>query len=123
MRPVVVPRLVFAVLLLFAFGCSSSNKGKIEGTKWTSLAATVKGESLAAGARYLEFTKDSKMVYTTGAQPHTGTYSLGLGPAVTFNLEKEVDGRKVHPEKIVIDGDQLTLTESDGTQVTFQRVQ
>jgi uncharacterized protein YndB with AHSA1/START domain len=123
MRPVVVLCLAFAVLLLFAFGCSSSNKGKIEGTKWTSLATTVKGESLPAGARYLEFTKDSKMVYTTGTQPHTGTYSLGLGPAVTFNLEKEVDGRKVHPEKIVIDGDQLTLTESDGTQVTFQRVQ
>ena len=122
MRLVVVLRLAFAALLLFSFGCSSSNKDRIEGTKWTSLAATVKGESLPAGARYLEFSKDSKMVYTTGGQPHTGTYSLGLGPTVTFNLEKEVDGRKIHPEKIVIDGDRLTLTEPDGSQVTFQMV-
>jgi hypothetical protein len=122
MRSVVVPRLLFAALLLFSFGCSSSNKGKIEGTKWTSLAATVKGESLPAGARGLEFDKDSKMVYTTGQQPYTGTYSLGMGPAVTFNLEKEVDGRKIHPEKIVIDGDQLTLTDPDGSEVTFRRI-
>ena len=28
---------------LCAAGCSSSNRGKIEGTKWTSLAADVKG--------------------------------------------------------------------------------
>jgi hypothetical protein len=122
MRPVVVPHLLFAALLLFSFGCSSSNKGKIEDTKWTSQAATVKGETLAAGARYLEFKKDGKMVYTTGGQPHTGTYSLGLGPTVTFNLEKDLDGRKVHPEKIVIEDDRLTLTESDGSEVTFQSV-
>ncbi|HEY7424969.1 MAG TPA: hypothetical protein VH682_12130 [Gemmataceae bacterium] len=122
MRLVVVLRLAFAALLLFSFGCSSSNKGKIEDSKWTSLAATVKGETLAAGARYLEFNKDSKMVYTTDGQPHPGTYSLGLGPTVTFNLEKEMDGRKVHPQKIVIDGDRLILTDPDGSEVTFQRV-
>ena len=119
MRLVVMLRLAFAALLLFSFGCSSNNKDRIEG-KWTSLAATVRGESLPAGARYLQFDKDSKMVYTTGGQPHTGTYSLGLGPAVTFNLEKELDGRKIHPQKVVIDDDQLTLTSADGSELTFR---
>jgi hypothetical protein len=123
MRRTHLPRLALAALLLWSLGCSSSNKGRIEGTKWTSLAATVKGEALPAGARSLEFRKDGKMVYTVGSQPCNGTYALGLGPTVTFNLENEVDGRKIHPQKIVLDGDQLTMTDPDGSAVTFQRVQ
>jgi hypothetical protein len=71
----------------------------------------------------LEFGTDGKMVYRVGSQPCNGTYALGLGPTVTFNLENEVDGRKIHPQKIVIDGDRLTMTDPDGSQVTFQRVQ
>ncbi len=122
MRVAHLPYLALAVLLLLSLGCSSSNKGRIEDTKWTSLAANVKGESLPAGARYLEFHKDGKMVYTVNAQPSNGTYALGLGPTVTFNLEKEVDGRKIHPQKIVIDGDRLTMTDPDGSEVAFQRI-
>jgi hypothetical protein len=123
MRFAHLPHLALAALLLLSLGCSSSNKGRIEGTKWTSLATTVKAESLPAGARYLQFDKDGKMVYTVNSQPCNGTYALGLGPTVTFNLEKDVDGRKIHPRKIVIDGDRLTLTDPDGSEVMFQRIQ
>jgi hypothetical protein len=123
MRSTHLPGLMLAALLLLSAGCSSNNKGHIEDTKWASLATTVKGESLAAGARYLEFKKDGKMVYTLNSQPCNGTYTLGLGPTVTFNLEKEVDGRKIHPQKIVIDGNRLIMTDPDGSEVTFQRIQ
>lgn len=116
------PSLALAALLLLSLGCSSNNKGRIEGTKWTSLAATVKAGAIPAGARYLEFGKDGKMVYTADSQPSKGTYALGLGPTVTFNLEKEVDGRKIHPQKIVIDGERLTMTDPDGSEVAFQRI-
>jgi hypothetical protein len=45
-----------------------------------------------------------------------------MGPAVTMNFDTELGGRKVHAEKIIINGDQLTMTDSDGTQLTFQKV-
>lgn len=122
MRSAHLPRLALAALLLFSFGCSSNNKGRIEGTKWSSLAATVQGVTLPAGARYLEFGPDGKLVYKADTEPLHGTYALGLGPAVTFNLEKEVNGRKIHAQKVVIDGDRLTLTDPDGSEVAFQRL-
>ena len=41
---------------------ASANKGKIEGTKWSSVEATVKGTKIAAGLLKLEFGKDGKLV-------------------------------------------------------------
>ena len=121
MRPTFVLRVACAATLLFAFGCSS-NKSKIEGTKWTSQAATVKGKALPAGLLQLEFGNDGSLVYKAGAgQTYTGTYSLGMGATVTLNLNQELAGRKSHAEKITITGDQLTMTDSDGTQLTFQK--
>ncbi len=122
MRPIVVLRIACVAGLLLACGCSSSNKGKIEGTKWTSLATTVKGNALPAGALKLEFGQDGSLVYKGGPQTYTGTYSLGMGPTVTLKLNQDLAGRKNHAEKIIINGDQLTMTDSDGTQVTFQKV-
>jgi hypothetical protein len=121
MRSVPLARLALAALLIAAAGCSG-NKGKIEDTNWVSQPATVKGEALPAGARGLHFGKDGQLVYTAGGKPYKGAYALGMGPAVTFTLEEEWEGRKIHPEKIVIDGEQLILTSADGSEVTFQRI-
>jgi hypothetical protein len=44
-----------------------------------------------------------------------------MGSTVTLNLDQEFNGRKVHAEKVVISGDQLTMTDSDGTELTFQK--
>lgn len=113
MRLISLPRLVFVGVFLFACGCSSSNKGQIEGTKWTS--------QTTVGTMQLEFAKDHKLVLKRGTEAHKGTYALGMGPAVTLTFEDDYEGRKIHAEKIVINGDQLTITSSNGTQTTFQK--
>lgn len=121
MRSVSALRLVVLAAVLCLCGCSSSNKGKIEGTKWMSLASTVKGQSLPAGVLQLEFGSDGSLVYKAGPQTFTGKYSLGMGDTVTLKLDQELSGSKNHAEKIVIDGDNLTMTDPDGTAVTFER--
>ncbi len=106
---------------MFLLGCASANKGKIEGTKWSSKAATVKGKSIPAGALGLEFRSDGGLVYRIGPQTLSGTSALGGGDTVTFRLNQELAGRKTHAEKIAIGEDQLTLTDSDGAHLIFER--
>jgi hypothetical protein len=115
-------RCLAVAMFLFAVGCSSNNKGKIEGTKWTSAAATVKGAVVPAGAIGLEFRGDGGLEFKMGPMSFTGTYSLGSGNAVTLKLEKELSGRKIHTETVEINGDNLVMIDSDGTQVKFVRV-
>ena len=101
---------------------ASANKGKIEGTKWSSVEATVKGTKIAAGLLKLEFGKDGKLVYVAGAAKFTGTYELGEGDKVTFQLDQELAGRKKHIEQIAIKDNRLTMTDSDGTSLTFEKI-
>jgi hypothetical protein len=105
---------------------ASNNKGKIEGTKWSSVETTVKETKLAAGTLKLEFGKDGKLAYRIagpkGEVTFTGKYSLGEGDKVTFHLDKELAGKKEHIEDVSIQGDRLKMTDSDGTSVTFERV-
>ena len=68
MRPTSIFRVVLLIALLLATGCASKNKGIIEGTKWSSVAATVKGTTLPAGALQLEFGSDGSLVYKGGTQ-------------------------------------------------------
>jgi hypothetical protein len=111
--------LVF-LSLLFACGCASSNKGKIEGTKWVSQACTLQGKQFPPGTFRLEFGTDGRLTYGGVGKVITGTYSLGAGDNVTWNLDQELSGRKVHTEKISIQGDTLTMADQSGT-VTFDR--
>ncbi len=121
MRPFFLARLVLAAALVIVAGCSN-NQGKIEATTWASTATTVQGEEIPAGARRLQFGRDGHLFYTVAGKLYKGNYTLGMGPAVTFTLEEDLEGRKIHPHKIVIDGDQLTLTSADGSQLMFQKV-
>ena len=127
MRPPSLSRIVLLPAILFICGCSS-NQGKIESTRWTSLAAEVKGQTLPAGALQLAFGGDSKVVVhafaPTGGSPtsYRGTYSLGIGDAVTLSLDRELAGSKTHVETIVIEGDRLTMTDSDGTKMIFTKM-
>lgn len=118
-----VPTTALLALALFATGCASKNKGKIEGTKWASQATTLKGQALPAGVLKLDFSSDGKLVYSAGPTTFTGTYTLGTGNTVTFHLDQDLAGKgKTHAEKVSIVGDNLTMTDSDGTSMTFDKV-
>src|SRR5436190_21582149 len=96
---------LLASVLLADDAAKSDNKGKIEGTKWTSVASKVKGIDIPAGALKLEFKADGKLTYEAGPQTFTGTYVLGKGETVTLKLDRELAGRKDHEEKVKIVGD------------------
>ncbi len=116
-----------AVGLLAAFalgaGCSSNNEGKIEGTVWSSQSTMVDKQMLPAGALQLEFAKDGAPTYIAGPQTFTGKYTIGSGDYVTFKLNQSLAGRKNHVQRVSIKGDVLTLKDSDGTAVTFNRAE
>jgi hypothetical protein len=121
MKPLRCLALVVVGTALLASGCASKNKGIIEGTKWDSLPTSHKGRPIPAGTLKLEFGSDHSLVYGVGGQNYTGTYSLGFGDQVTMKLNQELGGRKNHSERVVISGDQLTMYDSDGTQLTFAK--
>jgi hypothetical protein len=125
MRHVRVPLLRVASLaaVLLICGCSSNNEGKLEGTKWTSLAGTVQGKSIPAGTLGLVFGRNHKLTYRTPSGEYRGTYALGAGDYVTFELDRALpNGGKVHYQRIVVKGDRLTLTDPDGTELSFSKV-
>jgi hypothetical protein len=115
--------LILSVSLILTGCAASNNKGKLEGTKWSSLATIVKGQPVPAGGMKLEFKDDGVMVMQVNTVVRTGHYSLGGGNSVTFHLHEELSGRKTHVETITIndDGSRLTMIDSDGTTVTFQK--
>jgi hypothetical protein len=120
-----LPVLALVAGLILTAGCSS-NQDKVvspdgKGTNWVSEAATVKGEEVPAGSRLLKFSKDGHLLYNVSGRPYKGSYALGMGQAVTFTLDDELDGRRIHPHKIVIEGDQLTLTSADGSALIFHK--
>jgi uncharacterized lipoprotein NlpE involved in copper resistance len=122
MRLALLARFAVLAVVLCAVGCNSNNKGKIEGTKWTSQAMTVQGKQLFAGTAKLEFGADKKLTYIVGADTYTGTYSLSYGDYVTLHFDQVLEGSKTHRQRIIIQGDTLKLIDTDGFTVTFSRV-
>jgi hypothetical protein len=121
MRSAFLARLALIATFVVAAGCSS-NKGKIEEITWTSTATTEKGEEIPAGARRLQFQRDGQLFYTISGRLYRGNYALGMGPAITFTLDEDLDGRRIHPYKLVVEGGQLMLTSADGKVVTFEKI-
>jgi hypothetical protein len=121
MRPALVLRLLVLVPLVLAAGCSSKNHGKIEGTSWRSDAATVKGRDFPAGYLQLEFRADGGLVYRAGGRTFTGKYLLGPGNVVTFNLEQDLAGKKIHVETVAVHEDRMKVSDADGTEMTFRK--
>jgi hypothetical protein len=115
-------RLLPIIVVLFCCGCESKLKGKIEGTKWSSVAGVIKGKQIPAGGLRLDFGADGRLVYVVGFEQLTGRYSLGMGDNVTLTFDQEVSGRKTHVQKIFINGGKLTMRDSDGTELAFDPV-
>ena len=131
MRPATVLLLALVCAIALASGCSSYNKGKLEGTKWVSVPTTIKNVELERGDRVLEFKKENDdLVYVVKdsrgqERTLTGKWEYNAGHFVTLKFDQTLNDRKRHVEKIEIspDGDRLKMTDSDGTSVTFERAQ
>lgn len=121
MRPAFLARMALAAALIVVVGCSD-NKGKIEGTTWAWVDITAKSDDKSVAERRLNFDKDGHLFYTVFGRHYKGNYTLGMGPAVTFTLEEDLDGRKIYAHKLVVEGNQLMLTDADGKMLTFYKV-
>ena len=53
----------------------------------------------------LEFGSDYKLVYKTPQGEFRGTYSMGSGDWVTFDLDRPLANGKVHQERITVAGE------------------
>jgi hypothetical protein len=122
MRCLKLLSLAMVAASLLVAGCSSNNKGKIEGTRWRS-DEIKEGKTITSpmGAKQLEFRQDGTMTFGEGGQSSFGTYSLGSGDSVTFTLKKEVGGSKSPAKKIIINDDKLTLIKSDDTEELYSK--
>jgi uncharacterized protein (TIGR03066 family) len=111
---------VTAGVLLLLSGCSSNNTGKIVG-KWEMTSGRPPGASES-----WEFTADGKVSVnmSIGARHKLlkGTYTLGSGDTVDLHLDEEFGGSKHHSMAMQIKGEELTMSDPDGTKATFKKV-
>ncbi len=121
MRPTFALRLVIAVLILVSAGCSS-NEGRLEGTRWASQPLAANGKKAPPGFVKMDFAKNGTVILRVGTKTISGKYTLGWGSLVTINLDEQLEGKKVYVEKVVINGDQMTMIDLDGTQVSYDKV-
>lgn len=134
MRPATPLLLAFCCAIALAAGCTSQSRDKLDNTTWTSKKTTIKNVELPAGARVLEFVKDDKQLsvvyhledlHNPTAKPRIlrGKYEYNSGDYVTLTFDEKLNDRKQHVEKIVVseDGKEMTMTDSDGTSLTFER--
>jgi hypothetical protein len=75
----------------------------------------------------LEFFPDEKLTITVyhpmGKQTITGNYRLSFGDTVIFtNLSQCLAGRTTHHQTVIINGDEMILRDSDGTEGIFRRI-
>jgi hypothetical protein len=121
MRLAHASRLIVLLLpFVSAAGCASDNAGRIEGTSWQSDSAKVKGQNLPAGFMKVDFRANGDLVFRAGPHVITGKYTLGPGNKVILYLDRELAGQKTHAETVVIRGDRMKMTDSDGTELTFR---
>jgi len=134
-------RLAFLALagLALAAGCSSNNKGKIEG-KWKVVALPEKAEAKAkedfeqmaklGTFAYFEFKADGDVAFGSGKAGETqelgsvGKYKLGSGDTVDISAvpkEMQKGGGGLFGQKdqarinVKITGDDMDLTQEQGT--------
>src|SRR5260370_35341866 len=101
MRGKAVVGLLIVALALAAVGCDPTNKGKIEGTKWSSNEGTIRGQKLSSGKIVLEFFKGGNMSFS-GPDPkgnyklYSGRYPFAMGTIVVLDFAQQLPGRTTH---------------------------
>jgi hypothetical protein len=120
----VMRMLAMALIALGAVGCGSNVKGKIEDTRWSNNEYTGKdGKKIPANMLKLDFRADGSMTFSVMGIATNGKYTLGTGSSVTFEMDKVIaGGSKKMRNKIAIDGETMTITDSDGAVMTLRKV-
>ena len=114
---------VLLLVCVVALGCkSSNNRGKVEGTKWSSLAQTVHGEQKPNGYYTLEFAADKTFTYQCENFKLTGSYKLGQGDEVTMHYDGLKAGKRSQLETVRVRGEELEITDTDGTVRRFRKI-
>lgn len=98
----------------------SNNFGKIEGTKWRSLQGWVKGNNIPAGTLRLEFNRDGSLVYHTPSGEFRGNYTLEAGDKIVWNFTRPLGGSNRHEQRVSINGNRMSVFDSDGTSLNFE---
>jgi uncharacterized protein (TIGR03066 family) len=116
--------LAFLALASCDFIGPSNNKGKIVG-KWRG-SVNLYGKQNFPVSMVMEFEKDGSFLIKgygpTKTLKVTGKYRLNGGDYVTlFDLSEPIMGSTVHREKVTIEGDSLTMVDTDGTTMKFTR--
>jgi uncharacterized protein (TIGR03067 family) len=103
----------------------STNKGKLEGTKWANIAGkiTIKGveQDLPGDLIHLDFRPDGTFVFTYPGASRGGEYHLLSGDYMTMRFDEELEGQRDHRQKVVIKEGRLALIDSDGTTLHFRQ--
>lgn len=117
-----------ALLAVGMSGCESNNVGLLEDTKWGSAyVPDFKGITGRGVTMSLTFHADERFVMgVSGPAVHqmiNGKWKLGWADNVTlYDLTPELGGRSTHTEKVVVSGDTLTMSDSDGTKIVFTKI-
>jgi hypothetical protein len=113
--------LLFLVALALS-GCSSNNKGKLEGTKWRSDSGVVEGETVPAGTVTVEFRKNGTLTMRVDGHQIEGKYTLGVSNWVTLSLDEEFGHSTSYTALVLIQGDKMTMNDGDGCTLTYSRL-
>lgn len=123
--------LLLTVLALVSLALSScdfigpsNNKEKIVG-KWRG-SVNLYGKKNFPVSMVVEFEKDGSFMMKgfgpTRTLKITGKYKLNSGDYVTlYDLSEAIMGRTIHRERVTIEGDSLTMVDTDGTAMKFTR--
>lgn len=149
MRPIalrVAGLLAVAFIALLGTGCSSKNTGKIVG-KWKVVSPATKSAAMdqlkadgvamawefrADGTFTLSFVPadDSPKAKAGAAEANrniagkefSGKYTLGFGDRVNFTGAKDLYGGDAASTNITINGDNMTMKDSDGATAKLTRI-
>jgi hypothetical protein len=110
-----------AAAALLAFGCSPGSSA-VEGTKWQSVGRTVGGEYGGNDTMEVEFLKDRKAEFRLRftSRKYTGTYS-GSGNKLSMHLADR-KGKPVNFDRVLIEGDRMTMQDPEGGELVFEKV-
>jgi len=120
---------VVATVSLAQTGCEKSTlEGKLEDTKWNSAyVPDMFGISMRGVTMSLEFGADGSLKmglkHAMFATLITGKWSYAGGEYVRmYDLSEALAGMYEHLEHITLAGDTLTMRDSDGTSITFTKL-